>query len=92
MIKVNFHTIALKDIEDHNVQADFTQELGKQLYMQGSDIEEVELGRTVYKSPKDKPIELTVEQAAIISKWVDRWPFVSRQAVKDALNTERPKQ
>ena len=64
MIKVNFHTIALKDIEDHNVQADFAQELGKQLYMQGNDMEEVELGRTIYKSPKDKPIELTVEQAA----------------------------
>jgi hypothetical protein len=55
-------------------------------------MEEVELGRTVYKSPKDKPIELTVEQAAIISKWVDRWPYVSRQAVKDALNAEQPKQ
>jgi hypothetical protein len=89
MIKVNFHTIALKDIEGHDVQADFAQELGQQLYMQGQNMEEVELGRTVYKSPKDKPIELTVEQAAIISKWVDRWPYVSRQAVKDALNAEQ---
>lgn len=89
MIKVNFHTIALKDIEDHNVQADFAQELGKQLYMQGNDMEEVELGRTIYHSPKDKPIELTVEQAALISRWVDRWPYVSRQAVKDALNAEQ---
>ena len=88
MIKVNFHTIALKDIEGHDVQADFAHELGQQLYMQGQSMEEVELGRTIYKSPKDKPIELTVEQAAIISKWVDRWPYVSRQAVKDALNRQ----
>lgn len=86
MIKVNFHAITLKDIEDHNVQADFAQDLGQQLYMQGQTMEEVELGRTVYKSPKDKPIELTVEQAALISRWVDRWPYVSRQAVKDAVN------
>lgn len=88
MIKVNFHTITLKDIEGHDVQADFAQELGQQLYMQGQNMEEVELGRAVYKS-KDNPIELTVEQAAIISKWVDRWPYVSRQAVKDALNAEQ---
>lgn len=90
MIKVNFHTIALKDIEGNDVQADFAHNLGQQLYMQGQNMEEVELGRTVYQSPKDKPIELTVEQAAVISRWVDRWPYVSRQAVKDALNAETP--
>lgn len=89
MIKVNFHTITLKDIEGKNVQADFAQDLGQQLYMQGQNMEEVELGRIIYKSPKDKPIELTVEQAAVISRWVDRWPYVSRKAVKDALNAEQ---
>lgn len=89
MIKVNFHAITLKDIEGNDVQADFAHDLGQQLYMQGQTMEEVELGRTIYKSPKDKPIELTVEQAALISRWVDRWPYVSRQAVKDALNAEQ---
>lgn len=88
MIKVNFHAITLKDIEGNDVQADFAHDLGQQLYMQGQSMEEVELGRTIYKSPKDKPIELTVEQAAVISRWVDRWPYVSRQAVKDALNAK----
>lgn len=89
MIKVNFHAITLKDIEGNDVQADFAHDLGQQLYMQGQSMEEVELGRTIYKSPKDKPIELTVEHAALISRWVDRWPYVSRQAVKDALNAEQ---
>lgn len=89
MIKVNFHTVTFKDIEGNKIQADLAQDMGQQLYMQGQNIEEVELGLTIYKSPKDKPIELTVEQAALISRWVDRWPYVTRQAVKAILNAEQ---
>ena len=89
MIKVNFHTVTFKDIEGNNIQADVASELGQQLYMQGQNMEEVELGRTIYKSKKDTPMELTVEQAATISRWVDRWPYVTRQAVKSMLNAEQ---
>ena len=89
MIKVNFHTVTFKDIEGNNIQADYASELGQQLYMQGQNMEEVELGQTIYKSKKDIPMELTVEQAATVSRWVERWPFVMRQAVKSMLNAEK---
>lgn len=89
MIKVNFHAITIKDINGQPLQADFHAELGQQLYMQGQTLEDVELGRAIYQTTKDAPIELTVEQAATVSKWVDRWPYVSRTAVKDALNAEK---
>ena len=91
MIKVNFRTVAFKDIEGNNIQADYASELGQQLYMQGQNMEEVELGQTIYKSRKDTPLELTVEQAATVSRWIERWPYVMRQAVKDALNAEQIK-
>lgn len=89
MIKVNFHAVTFKDIEGNNIQVDVVNDLGQQLYWQGQTMEEVELGRTIYNAPKDKPMELTVEQAALISRWVDRWPYVRRQAVKDAINAEQ---
>lgn len=48
MIKVNFSKIVIKDIEGRDVQADFQRQLGNQLYMQGRDIEECELGKRIY--------------------------------------------
>lgn len=85
-MKVNFHKIMLKDIDGNEVIGDFAAELGQQLYMQGSNIQEVELGSKIYHSKQDEEVELDVEEAATVSRWVNRWPYVSRMAIKSALN------
>lgn len=90
-MKVNFHRIVLKDIEGNEVNGDFAKDLGQQMYMQGNTMEEVELGAKIYHSPTDEPIELTVEEAASVSTWVNRWPYLSRSAIKKALNADTSK-
>ena len=86
MIKVDFSKIQLKDINGETVKIDFRKELGTQLYMQGQSMEESMLGQRIYAAQKDAPMELTVEEASIVSKWVGGWPYVSRTAIRAAIN------
>ena len=65
-MKVNFSKIVIKDIEGRDVQADFQRQLGNQLYMQGRDIEECELGKRIYFAEGD--VELTDKEAAIVTE------------------------
>ena len=67
-MKVNFSKIVIKDIEGRDVQADFHRQLGNQLYMQGRDIEECELGKRIYFAQGD--VELTDKEAAIVTQAV----------------------
>lgn len=85
-MKVNFRNVQLKDINDNPVTADFANDLGQQLYMQGNSILEVELGAKIYHSKKDTPIDISVEEAAAVSQWVNRWPYLSRTAIQKMLN------
>ena len=47
MKKVNFKEITIKDINGNDIVADFQKQLGNQLYMQGQNIEECELGKKI---------------------------------------------
>lgn len=83
MAKVNFSKIIIKDIEGQDVQADFQKQLGNQLYMQGRDIEECELGKRIYFAEGD--VELTDKEAAIVSQAVAGYSYIARSAIEQAL-------
>jgi hypothetical protein len=85
MIKVDFSKVQLKDINGETVEIDFRKELGTQLYMRGQSMEESMLGQRIY-AQKEDPTELTVDEASTVSKWVGSWPYVSRTAIRAALN------
>ena len=53
MKKVNFREIVIEDIRGEKVKADFQEVLGNQLYMQGADIKECELGRKIFFADGD---------------------------------------
>lgn len=83
-MKIDFTKVLVKDIDGKEFKADVHKELGQQLYMQGQTMEECDLGSLIYHA--DGPVELNVEQAACVSRWVDRWPWVTRTAVKNLLD------
>lgn len=85
MKKVNFKTITIKDIEGRDVQADFQRQLGNQLYMQGQNIEECELGKKIYFTPDDEATELDDKEVAIVRKAVQGYSYVARTAIEQAL-------
>ena len=84
MVKVNFSKIIIKDIEGRDVQADFQKQLGNQLYMQGHDIAECELGRRIYFA--EAPVELTDEECTIVRKVIEPYSYVARQAIGQAID------
>ena len=83
-MKIDFTKIPVKDIDGKEFKADVHKELGQQLYMQGQTMDECDLGSLIYHT--DGPVELNLEQGACVSRWVDRWPYVTRTAVKNLLN------
>ena len=88
MTKVNFSKIVIKDIEGRDVQADFQRQLGNQLYMQGRDIEECELGKRIYFAQGD--VELTDKEAAIVTQAVQGYSYVARSAIENAMKGGQP--
>lgn len=87
-MKVNFSKIVIKDIEGREVQADFQRQLGNQLYMQGRDIEECELGKRIYFAKGD--VELTDKEAAIVTQAVQGYSYVARIAIENAMKGGQP--
>jgi len=85
MAKVNFSRISMKDIEGNVLTANFRKELGNQLYMQGRDIEECELGKKIYFTPDDEATELDDQEVAIVRKAVQGYSYVARTAIEQAL-------
>ena len=61
MKKVNLREVQLEDIHGNPMPGDFHEVLGNQLYMQGRDIKECELGRKIYFAEGE--IELTDDEA-----------------------------
>ena len=88
MTKVNFSKIVIKDIEGRDVQADFQRQLGNQLYMQGRDIEECELGKRIYFAEGD--VELTDKEATIVTQAVQGYSYVARIAIENAMKGGQP--
>ena len=66
MKKVNFREIVIEDIRGEKVKADFQKVLGNQLYMQGADIKECELGRKIFFAEGE--VELSDEEVKTVSK------------------------
>ena len=85
-MKVNFKKIIIKDIEGREVEADFQKQLGNQLYMQGRNIEECELGKRIYFAEGD--VELTDKEAAIVKQAVAGYSYIARTAIENQIKLE----
>jgi hypothetical protein len=85
MKQVNFREIIIEDIRGEKVKADLQEVLGNQLYMQGRDIKECELGRKIYFAEGE--IELTDDEAKIVRDAVKGWSYVARTAIEKMLDT-----
>ena len=85
MVKVDFSKIIIKDINGNDIVADFQKQLGNQLYMQGQNIEECELGKKIYFTPDDEATELDDQEVAIVRKAVQGYSYVARTAIEQAL-------
>ena len=85
MKKVNFREIIIEDIRGEKVKADLQEVLGNQLYMQGRDIKECELGRKIYFAEGE--IEITDDEAKIVREAVKGWSYIARTAIEKMLDT-----
>jgi hypothetical protein len=85
MKTVNFREIIIEDIRGEKVKADFQEVLGNQLYMQGRDIRECELGKKIYFAEGE--IELSDDEANIVKESVKGWSYVARTAIEKMLDT-----
>lgn len=83
MKKADFKTIIVKDIEGNDVVFDIQKQLGNQLYMQGHDIEECELGKRLYFAEGE--VELTDKERETIKRAVQGYSFILRSAIEDML-------
>jgi hypothetical protein len=79
MKKVDFSKITIKDIEGNDVQADFQKQLGNQLYMQGRNIEECELGRRIYHAEGE--VELSDDECRMVANATQGYSYVARIAI-----------
>lgn len=79
----DFSKIRIKDIEGKDILADFQKQLGNQLYMQGRDIEECELGKKIYFAEGE--IELTNKEADIVRRAISGYAYVARTAIEEML-------
>lgn len=86
MTKVNFSRISIKDIEGNVQKANFRKELGNQLYMQGRNIEDCELGKKIYFTAEDKETELNEKEVGIVRQAIAGYSFVARMAIEEALS------
>ena len=83
MVKVNFSKIIIKDIEGNDIDADFQKQLGNQMYMQGQNIEECELGKRIYHAEGE--VELKEKECAIVRKFIQGYSFIAREAIEKAM-------
>ena len=85
MKKVDFSKVTMEDIKGEPMPGDFHEVLGNQLYMQGRDIRECELGRKFYFAEGE--IEITDDEAKIVREAVKGWSYVARTAIEKMLDT-----
>ena len=87
MKKVDFSKVVLKDIEGRELTADFRQQLGNQLYMQGRNIEECELGKKIYFA--DGEVELSEKECQMVIQATQGYSYVAREAINVMLNDKK---
>ena len=83
MKKINFKALEIEDIERNIQRVDISRPLGNQLYLQGNDVEECDLGRAIYYSEGE--MELTDKQAQMVLNAVQGYPYLTRHAVSELL-------
>ena len=83
MKKVNFREIVIEDIRGEKIKADFQEVIGNQLYMQGADIKECELGRKIFFTEGE--VELSDEEVKTVSNAVQQWRYIAKTAIMKAL-------
>ena len=83
MKKINFTALPVQDIEGNMQSVNIAKHIGNQLYMQGMDIEECELGKTIYYSEGE--IELDEKQAKSVLRISSGYPYLSRHAIETIL-------
>ena len=81
---VDFKNIVIRDINGQETKADVTALFGNMLYMQGQNIEECELGVSIYHQGEDA-LELSDEQVGIVKTYAERLPYVMRTGIKEAV-------
>ena len=81
-MKVDFRKVPVKDIEGNMMDVDMSKALGNQLYMQGKDIVECELGRDIWHKGE---VELNDQQVAIIKASVANYTYIAREAIESVL-------
>ena len=84
--KINFRKIAINDVEGKEQKVDISQLLGNQLYMEGANIEECELGKRIYFAKEE--VELTDAEAEILRVFTQRYSYVIRTAIADMLKSQ----
>lgn len=80
---VNFTKVQIKDIEGKEQMADFSAQLGNQLYMTGRNIDECELGKRIYFAKGE--VELNDKEAQIVTNAIQGWSYVARIAIDAAM-------
>lgn len=83
MTKTDFSKIAIRGIEGQTIEADFQKQLGNQLYMQGRDIEECELGKKIYFAEGE--VELSDKERDIVKQAIQGYSYVARTAIEEAM-------
>ena len=84
MTRINFKEIAVKDINGNEQKVDVSQLLGNQLYMEGQNIEECELGKKIYFAEGE--IELDEKECQTVVQFAQtHYSYIVRTALTDIL-------
>ena len=81
-MKVDFRQVPVKDIEGNVQQVDVSKALGNQLYMQGKNIVECELGRDIWHNGE---VDLNDQQVAIVKAAVAGFAYIAREGIESML-------
>ena len=83
MKKINFTALQIEDVEGNVQSVNIAKALGNMLYMQGQNVEECDLGRTIYYSNGE--IELDEKQAQSVLRISSGYPYLTRHAIETIL-------
>lgn len=82
--KINFRQIPVKNIEGKEQKVSISDLLGNQLYMEGQNIEECELGKKIYFAEGE--IELDEKECKIVVQFAQtHYSYIVRTALADIL-------
>lgn len=85
IMKIDFRTIQVKDIEGNNSTFDISKMLGNAIYQKTADLGELELAQQIYKNGI---VELSPEEAERIKEYVkSNFVAVVQVAVNEALSS-----